>query len=469
MRRVMSSATHHTLRILRYRALALGRWLWEQAFALFVLGPVLLGGVLWAAGRLVTNAREGLLAVAATPLPPPWSHFGVEGLAGFGMALLYTAFSLPGTLRELFAPTALAQSLNAAAVPTAARYHVALAGVLVRGLPAVPLVVLLAVLVSPGPAAVTAARWTVRLLPFLVTLGMMQIPLALLLLRGRSKLAQGGVLLAILAPILAMFYPSDSYPFALVLTAIVFWFLGLQAFIRWHRAELAAAGGRVRPASRRTSGGRRMTGPLHALVQRDLRLILRRFSPAVTTALGAAFALDLAVLLLLLDARLPVLWLRRLAVLGGTLAVLSASALLPFLVRYQLARFWIERSSGVDMELLWKAKLRTAGWLATPIFVLSAAVLMALPEHSALELMWAVFQLAAASTVVASMVGLGVFELAEQPVLGLVFSAFAALAVASLFVFYPQAWWVWLVLYMYIAGQIAGRAGRQARLLEVPR
>jgi hypothetical protein len=205
------------------------------------------------------------------------------------------------------------------------------------------------------------------------------------------------------------------------------------------------------------------------LVRRDLRLVKRRFSPAVAMALGSAIAIDLAVLLLLLDARLPILWLRRLAVLGGTLAVLAVCALLPFLMRYQLDRFWIERSSGVDFELVWRAKLRTAGWLAAPVFMMGAIVLTALPGHDTTAILGAVLQLAAATWVVASVIGLAVFELAEQPVLGLVFSAFVALAVASLFVFYPKAWWLWLIFYVYLAGQIAGRAGRQVRLLEIPR
>jgi len=420
------------------------------------------------------------------------------------LAWLLTTLALPATLRELFGPTAVAWVLDSAAVPPAVRYRTALAGVLVRGLPAALFLVLLAILASPSPTLAAVGMWTLRALAALVTLGVLQIPLALLLVRrgwlsSPHLLAALGLISAILyVPGLHILIAPWAAPAAhlrmllldaldapapagdgwlvapwtatvpiLVLSIAIFWSLGGWAFTRWHREELTAS---RRTPQRRYGGARSKTStsPLGALVRRDLHLLRRRFSPAVAIAMGSAIAIDLAVLLLLLDGRLPLLWLRRLAVLGGTLAVLAACALLPFLVRHQLARLWIERSSGVDTELLWRAKLRTAGWLAAPVFGMGAMVLTRLPGHDAMAIAGAVLQLAAASLVVASMVGLAVFELAEQPVLGLVFSAFVALAVASLFVFYPKAWWLWLILYMYLAGQIAGRAGRQVRLLEIP-
>ena len=185
--------------------------------------------------------------------------------------------------------------------------------------------------------------------------------------------------------------------------------------------------------------------------------------------LAAAVVIDLAVVLAAVDGRLPQLWVERLLVAGPTLSVLALTSLVPFVLAYQLPRFWMEKSTGVALEAVWRSKLLLAALLAVgPLLVGLALIVLLHPGHP-LATAAACLQLIASATVVSSIVGLAVFEIAEQPFMGLTFGALVGLAVAALFVFYPAAWWLWLVVYGYLAAQIAGRASRRVRFTEVTR
>ncbi len=484
-----------TLLILRYRLRALRRWIGGHAFELFCLAPVIAGGVLWVVDRQLSQLRVPLARFLADP---PASN-----AASLALALLLVAVALPATVRELYDHRGASGTLDALPVPGAARFHASLAAELARALPALAVLLLAAGALAGEllPPAAALAERSGRLLAALLTLALSRFASALtlvhfrLLVRGRWLLPGTLAILAVAAPhpaarllLLPWLAPAAQLervfvdalgasglssawagPWPLAATAAVLYLLARGQYLAWHRRDLEVAG--------RLSGARtgRLAARLLALsgrpaavqVGRDLALVLRRFSPAVPLAAGLALLLDAAVLAVLTDSALPDLWRQRLAVAGLVLSVLAVVALVPFLLKHQLPRFWIEKSTGVELEQVWRAKLGTAALLAGVPVLTGAAILLAAPSLAAAAKGTAILQLLAASWIVTSILGLAVFEIAAQPLLGLLFGSLLGLALAALFVFYPQAWWLWAVLYAWVASQIASRATRRVRLLEV--
>ncbi len=494
------SVVSPTLLILRYRGRALRRWIGAYAFELFCLSPIIVGGALWVLDRQLTHLRQPLARALRDAGESP-------SLACLGLALLLLAVALPATFRELYDHRGASGTLDALPIPATARFHASLAVELTRILPALG-VLLLATGALAGellPFSLDLAERCARLAAALtvIALGRFVTALALahfsLLARGRWLVIGALVLLALAAPESArrmIFLPllapaaqlqtvfssalvdsGDSgmaaEPWTLAATALILYALAGGAYLTWHRRDLEVAA--------RLSGardhGRRWTARLldwqsrsgkavAVQVVRDLALVLRRFSQAVPLAAGIALVLDAAVLVVLADGRLPELWQPRLAAAGLALSVLAVVSLVPFLLKHQLPRFWIEKSTGVDLEQIWKAKLQTAAILAAAPVLAGTAILLAAPFDAAAK-GTAILQLLAAAWIVTSILGLAVFEIAAQPLLGLIFGSLLGLALSALFVFYPQAWWLWAVLYVYVAGQIAGRATRRVRLLEI--
>ncbi len=514
-----------TLLILRYRLRVLRRWLGAHAFEIFVLAPVIVGGVLWVVDRQLTHLREPLAGFAAGADPAP-------GSASLALALLLVAAALPATLRELYDHRGASGYLDALPVPPLSRFHATLAVELTRALPPIAVLLLatgaLAGEVLP-PASILAER-SARLLAALLALALSRVAVALavvrfrLLARGRW-LALGAVAaLAVVLPhpaarlaLLPWLAPAAQLetvfldalgvggaatawarPWPLALTVLALYLLARVLYLAWHRRDLetanhfsSARAGRLiarllalgaAPRTSACGGGSRPNPtvpgaswllqlapgqPAAAQVGRDVALVLRCFSPAVPLAAGLALLLDAAVLAVLADLTLPELWRQRIAVAGLALSVLAVVALVPFLLKHQLPRFWIERSTGVELEQVWRAKLWTATLLAAAPASAGVAILLAAPGLGAVNRGAAVLQLLAAAWIVTSILGLAVFEIADQPLLGLLFGSLLGLAVAALFIFYPKAWWLWAVLYAWVASQIAGRATRRVRLLEV--
>ena len=485
-----------TLLILRHRARALRRWVGDHAFEIFCLAPIIVVGVLWALDRQLTHLRDPLVGLFAGADP-------LAETASLSLALLLVALGLPATFRELYGRHRASSCLDPLPVSAAARFHATLAVELARAVPVLG-VLLFAVGALAGdllPAPAALAERCARLVTALATLAIGRFAVALAVAHWRP-LARGGWLVAgavagvalaapgpirsaLLLPWLApaaqletvfrnaLAGPADAEtlaagPWALALTFVVLYGVARVGYLAWHRRDLEAAahlGGK-----RRLSVGRlglvRGDQVLAVQVGRDLALVLRRFSHAVPLAVGLALLADATVITALADTRWPDLWRQRLAVAGLTLSVLALVALLPFLLKHQLPRFWIEKSTGVDFEQVWRAKLWTAALLAAAPVLAGTVILLAAPLPAAAKGV-GVLQLAAAAWVVTSILALGVFEIAAQPLLGLLFGSLLGLALAALFVFYPQAWWLWAVAYLWVAGQVAGRASRRVRLLEI--
>ncbi len=479
--------------ILRYRARGLRRLIGDRAFEIFCLAPVILGGVLWVLDRQLTQLREPLRGSFTGP---------AAETAGLALALLLVAVGLPATVRELYGRRRPSACLDPLPIPTTARFHASLAAELTRAVPVLGVLVLAAGALAGElvPASAVLAERCARLAAALSALAIGRFAAALTVAHWRL-LARGGWLgaavlaaVALAAPpqirsvlLLPLLAPAAQLetvfsqaltgqptaqtmaaePWALALTLIVLFWLARAGYLAWHRRDLevAAQFGGARSFDAGRLGflrGRRTVG---VQVGRDLALVLRRFSHAVPLAFGLALVADAAALAALADPRLPELWRQRLAVAGLTLSVLAVIALLPFLLKHQLPRFWIEKSTGVDFEQIWRAKLWTAALLATAPVLAGIVILLAAPLPAAAKGA-AVLQLLAAAWIVTSIVALSVFEIAAQPLLGLLFGSLLGLALAALFVFYPQAWWLWAVAYLWVASQVAGRATRRVYLLD---
>ncbi len=489
------------LLILRYRLRVLRRWLGVHAFELFVLAPVIVGGVLWVVDRQLSHLREPLArSLAGTD--------SVSGAASLGLALLLVAVALPATFRELYDHRRGSGYLDALPVPASARFHATLTAELARALPAFAVLMLAAGALAGDlvPPIAALAERSVRLLAALLALALSRVAVTLalvhfrLLARGRWLVLGATAALATVAPhpaarllLLPWLAPAAQLervfldalgvpgaavagmgtawasPWTLAMTALALYLLTRALYLTWHRRDLEVAA--------RLQGARasRLTARLLAFssrpaavqVGRDVALVARRFSPAVPLAAGLALLLDAAVLAVLTDLALPELWRQRLAVAGLVLSVQAVVALVPFLLEHQLPRFWIEKSTGVELEQVWRAKLGTAALLAGLPVLAGIVILLAAPGLGATAKGIAILQLLAAAWIVTSILGLAVFEIAAQPLLGLLFGSLLGLAVAALFVFYPQAWWLWAVLYAWVASQVAGRASRRVQLLEI--
>lgn len=211
----------------------------------------------------------------------------------------------------------------------------------------------------------------------------------------------------------------------------------------------------------------RWDATLTAGLRRDLRLVARRFSPVVQLAAALALACEALAVALVVGGRIAAQWHGEVLVIGGVLTVLAWSSVVPFLLSHELPRFWIERSTSVEPERVWGAKALLAGLLAVaPLAVGVGTIVVLLPLGEA----WLpALQLLAAGGSVAAVVGASVFEIAEEPHLGLLFAAFVGLALATLFVAYPKAWFLWLAGAGWVVGMMVDRGARRVRFTEVPR
>ncbi|MEM7582784.1 MAG: hypothetical protein AAF560_05345 [Acidobacteriota bacterium] len=496
--------------ILRLRLRALGRWIRAYGFELFFLGPMILGGALWVLQRQLDLLRAPILRFLDHPPLP----YDLPLPVMVALALLLFVLPLPATLRELYGRRGGGGALDPLPVPVTTRFHVALAAEVPSIIPT--LLALLAAIhvITERPwlsLGLVETGW--RLLSALATLALLRIALALAVARSRRGMLSAVTSrwlapLLLVAPLLALALsiaqPLASFCFLLWLPAAAqieiavrasqsvssggIWtspatqlvlLVGLYAitrmlFTRWHRRNLEVARQLVAP--NRSRGGqwqRKLllrwiaSRPIAAQLIRDLTLVARRFSPAVPLSAMLMLTAQFVAASWLHDASLPMLWRERLAVLVLTFSVLSLVALVPFLLKHQLPCFWLEKTTGVELELVWKTKLWTAAVLGCLPLGIGALVLLSPPELALASKGSMILQLIATTWIVTSVLGLAVFEIAAQPALGLVFSSLVALALAALIIFYPQGWWLWLAFHGYAAGQIAGRASRRVKLLEI--
>lgn len=490
-----ASTTGLFLQLLRLRAVTARRWLGAHAFALFVLAPMVVGALLWVFDRYVPLVRAGLRdALFAGASPAAGSLL---------LAMLLTAPTWSALRRDIFPYRSPATLLDTLPIPEGSRFLLVWGSGLLRNLLlVVGLCAALALLargtVSPGVPFVWGGRLVLAFLP----LTALQILLILALVRLRHRYtapllaavvvlvvwaarsvapAAALVLLpwwptadqldkvlrqALGAPVHAAPGPVTALLAGLALTAVAGWL-----FVHQRRRHLATAAPST--ARRRTWAAAllgRVRRPAMVQLVRDLLLLARRFSPVVYVAAALALVAEAAVLLAVPRLDLDAFLRGRLALTGCTLAVLCAAALAPLLLRHQLPRLWLERTSGLEVRQLWRAKVWLARCLALPLVLAGGLVALALGTPlSVAGLGRFLLELMAAAWIVASVVGLATFEVAEHPLIGLTWSAMIGLSLAGLLIFYPIYWPFWLTGYALLASVLADRATARARFTEVVR
>jgi hypothetical protein len=518
------------------KALLLARWLgWyrqlrSQAFELFVLGPIVLGGALLIADRYLMVGAPYLAGLLA-------SEKGALRL-GLLAAMIFAALAAAGVFRELYGERAGASLYDILPVSEGQRLVLAALASAVAALPASLLWTLggygLSYWMETPPLPLLEAWglsflafWSLVLLDFLLV----QLALRLGLLRAAAMAALAAALLGGL-----VFAPTSPLLLPLRLSGDVLagvWSAGLS------RTELSApavdpaaglepsqgeAAGSPRGEAPRSLGsppspgppgeggrGERVSSPLllqvaicatfaaiffllfrkkdagraQALVagSRALRLL-----PAAKSPAGALVRRDLLLVLRRFSPLVPLAFAASLGMLALLPLLVSRSGLEPL----PLARTF--SAGGLLAAAAWVAllpyllanQLRTF-WLessvgATAIQLAKAkaltSLLLAAPAalaaaFLALRLLpsegglTAIAILCAAATLAISM-GLTMWETPLEPAIALVYGLLIGGAIAALFVFAPAGWPFWLVAYVYLAVQLLGRVRQRIAVLEQP-
>ncbi len=393
-----------TLLLLRYRLRIFLRLLRDHFFTLFVLAPMIVAGVLY-------TIQPGVEMFLAAVRAPDWSVPESAVMIAVGV-VAWTALFWPSAVNEV-APTRSAENyLDALPVPPFGRFLVGFMGQTCRN--AVLGVVLL---IAWSPETLKAPA------PYLFSALAAGLQLALVLLHRRY---------------------------------------GMSA----SRSSSSRVGNETKTAKPRRRSiltlPHRM-GEVRPQLERDLLLTRRLFSPAVPFALAGALT-AMALAWSVRDSAGP-RWAAEIVLSGCAVATLVLSSLAPLLLRSQVPRFWLEQTSPVDPDSIWRTKLWFAAIVSTPPLLISLPLLSALPGEGFAVL---ALQALVVTLSVSSMVGLLMFEVADRPVLGLTLAGLLGTAFAGTYVLFWE-YTIWMgVLHAYVAHQLAGRARETAGRLGGP-
>jgi hypothetical protein len=193
---------------------------------------------------------------------------------------------------------------------------------------------------------------------------------------------------------------------------------------------------------------RRLPEGLRALVVRDVLLTLRLFSFGVVLHFMGAL-LCLAVMMNLLpEVREDVRAVNVVTGMTTAFGVACLALLTPRLLKFQLPYWWLERSTSMPADFIWRAKIWHANVISFifPLAVVSVRISMlpTSPAQAGLVLIEQVLT----GILVASFVGALIFETHQQPWLGALFSGLGATAFALIMVLVH--WAVFFVIFPYL-------------------
>jgi hypothetical protein len=484
------------LLIIRYKSLGFARWLTANAFTLFILGPIILIGFYF--------ILEPYLTVLAERLHRAADVWRMQDLypASLALTILLIAFSLSATLKDVYATHSADAYLDALPIPTMTRFNLALFFRLLKNLPA--WVMLLVILRGFGGSNIVDLAWLGVHAPLLLVVffnvSLLQILAVLVLVHyrlfGVGRLALQAAVLFVLA-VLTKWSAFFLLPLAPFLTpATVFdlaigdalssvnqassrllspWIhLGLTiglfaatylAFKRWRTADRE----RAREIVIRRRAGREVFavwlrrlfgGAVAAQIARDWQLTRRGFSSAVYLAGGFAVLFQGIVVFAARRYTLSAEEFSTLAQACCALSVFSLTTLPPLLAKYQLPYFWIEKCVGITSDAVWKAKFWYARLLGIPAFILSVVATVGASPLELKDEAMLVLKLLIIAFIVASLMGVMTYEVASRPVLGLIVSGLASLALPGLLIFY----WVGLPLWLFVYFQIMHGLQTRARV-----
>jgi hypothetical protein len=217
-------------------------------------------------------------------------------------------------------------------------------------------------------------------------------------------------------------HPYTSSPWSHLVLTTALYALTLLVYTSWRTADRE----RAREALIRRYDGRgflaswlrrRLDEPVAAQVVRDWQLTRRGFSSAVYLALGFAVLFQGVLIVAARRYSLSPEWFSKIAQICCAFSVFSLTALAPLLVKYQLPYFWVEKSTGLSPEAIWKAKFWYARLAAIPALVLSVLVVTPISPFPAADHALLILKLFIIAFMVASLIGVMAFEIAPRPLL----------------------------------------------------
>jgi hypothetical protein len=137
------------------------------------------------------------------------------------------------------------------------------------------------------------------------------------------------------------------------------------------------------------------------------------------------------------------------------------------LLKHQLPYYWMEASSGVPLESIWRSKLWFTRSLGLAALAASCVAALLSGRFEAVELAVVAFQCAMVALTISSFVGVMVFEIAGDPVLGITLSGAVSLSLAGLFVVAPEYSLLWLAFLAFGFAKMGERAEERLRFIEV--
>jgi hypothetical protein len=440
--------------LLRLRAVLAARWVRENAFTLFVMAPLVIGG----AGAIFQPYLEAAGEAARTGAAAWGARF-----TGAALVALVVA-RLSGAIRDTFALDGQEFYLDALPIGAWVRLHDVLAVRAAKAF-AVAIGALFALyLAAPpgaslGSVAAGAAPWLVA---GAAGLAVVETGTALALVRLRLVTAPRLVAVAAAAMGLAALVGGvTAWGVAIVVAAA--YAVALVGFSRWRVED--------RDAAREALARARHTGPrferfadralgarVGAQVVRDLRLVRRGFSTAPLVAAAAAVAFPALAVWIGDRYGFDVETRARAVEAAVVLSAFALAAVTHALVAYERERIWIDLTAGVMREDFPRAKLWLGRMLALPAFGLGcvAAAAAGVPLDAG-----EVVKLALVAWMTATMTAVLCYELKERPAAGLVLAFLPAAGLSLLVVIYPPfdlLWYLALFGYLYAMFQLLERA-----------
>jgi hypothetical protein len=187
---------------------------------------------------------------------------------------------------------------------------------------------------------------------------------------------------------------------------------------------------------------------LQALVVRDVLLTLRFFSFGVVLHFIGAMLWMVVMINLLGEVREDARAVQVVTGMTTAFGVACLALLTPRLLKFQLPYWWMERSTSMPLDFIWRAKIWHANVISFmfPLVVVGVRLWMvpASPAQAVLVLIEQVLT----GILVASFAGALIFETHEQPWLGALFSGLGATAFALIMVLVH--WAVFFIIFPYL-------------------
>jgi hypothetical protein len=257
-----------------------------------------------------------------------------------------------------------------------------------------------------------------------------------------------------------------------LVSAAVLYMLNWGMYAAWRDADQEAA---MALSSRQYSGNSWSKGWIElrfgaataSQLRRDWKLTARVFSPAVYVAGSLAVLFPLAGAAAASRLALDSVWPARAIGFGCCFGTLAICALGPLLLKHQLPYYWMESSSGVPIESIWRSKIWFSRSLSVGPVLVSCIAALVSGRFGPVEFVVLAFVCAVAAFTISTYVGGMVLEIAEDPVLGLTLSGAVSLSFAGLIVVAPEYMLLWLAFLAYGSAKMGERAEARLRFIEV--